>query len=63
MPSTVFGGSTTTSWADYVYANGSTVLRYGGSWGDGDKAGIFMSDCKRNTSTADNYNGARLSYV
>ena len=63
MPVLMTGGSTTTYWADEGYLNASCVLRFGGRWDYGDKAGAFYLYAYYSTSSVNTHTGARLSYV
>ena len=63
MPVLMTGGSSSTYWADNGTLSASRVLRFGGVWGDGDKAGPFYLTASHSASSAVASVGARLSYV
>lgn len=63
MPVLMTGGSSSTYWADNGTLSASRVLRFGGVWGDGDKAGPFDLFASHSASSAVASVGARLSYV
>jgi hypothetical protein len=58
-----FGGSSSTFWADSGYLYASCVLRFGGWWNGGDRAGPFYLVADDGASAASANIGARLSYV
>jgi len=58
----VFGGSSTSHWADYSYLYGGYVAAFGGRWNDGDNAGPFWITVDYTASSSSSTLGARLMY-
>lgn len=58
----VWGGSSSTYWADWGVLCASCVLQFGGWWSNGGTAGPFYLNAISSASSANRTLGARLSY-
>lgn len=58
---TAVGGNSSTYYADYYYQNtGQRVVRFGGSWGGGSYAGLFLWSANYTSGTVAAHAGGRL---
>lgn len=56
-------GSSSTYFCDNAVINASSTPNFGGSWDNGDNAGVFRFNCSNTTSAAGASRGCRLMYI